>query len=103
MAVIDQYRDLLTVLIVFDVSPDQVDEHVANIKEFLLNTVKLQPGFVSANLHISIDKKRVVNYAQWRTQEDYDNFLNNEEVQLKAREVLKIEPKTTLMKVALAS
>lgn len=103
MAVIDQYRSLLTVLIVFDVTPDQVDEHIANIKEFLLGTVKSQPGFVSANLHISTDRKRIVNYAQWRTEADYENFLANEEVQAKAKEVLKVEPKTTLMKVALAT
>ena len=103
MAVIDQYRSLLTVLVVFELSPEQVDEQIATIKEFLLESVKQQPGFVSANLHISLDKTRIVNYAQWRTEQDYQNFLENEDVQAKASKILKIKPTTTLMKVALAT
>ena len=103
MAVIDEFRNILTVLIEFELSPDEVDEHVANIKEFVKGTVKGQPGFISANLHVSTDRKKVVNYAQWKTEEDYQNFLNNEEVQGMAKNILKITPKTTLMKVVLAS
>jgi heme-degrading monooxygenase HmoA len=36
-------------------------------------------GFVSANIHKSLDGKRVVNYAQWRSREDFEAMLNNPE------------------------
>ena len=36
-----------------------------------------QPGFISANLHLSLDKKRIVNYAQWRSKEDFEAMQSN--------------------------
>ncbi len=39
------------------------------------------PGYISANLHISDDKKTVTNYAQWATLQDFQNMLKNEEAQ----------------------
>ncbi len=103
MAVIDQYRNLLTVLTEFDASPSQVDDQIARLKEFLLETVKVQRGFVSANLHISSDRNKIINYSQWRTSEDYEAFLVDEELQAKVGAILNSEPKITLMTVALAT
>ena len=34
-------------------------------------------GFISANLHVSIDGKYLVNYAQWRSKEDWEAFTKN--------------------------
>ena len=40
--------------------------------------VRHQPGFISANYHISAEGHRVVNYAQWRSEEDYrESFRRN--------------------------
>ncbi len=103
MAIIDQYRNILTVLIEFDVEPEKCDEHIAHIKSFLNEIVKKQPGFISANLHVSLDKKKIVNYAQWKNEQDYQNFLDNKEAQQAGSEVLKIQPKETWLKVAHAS
>jgi imidazolonepropionase-like amidohydrolase len=33
------------------------------------------PGFVSANIHVSTDGTRVVNYAQWETAGAYQAML----------------------------
>jgi hypothetical protein len=33
------------------------------------------PGFVSASIHASLDGTRVVNYAQWRSREDFQRKL----------------------------
>ncbi|MCW2139749.1 antibiotic biosynthesis monooxygenase [Actinoplanes cyaneus] len=33
--------------------------------------VRFQPGFVSANYHVSIDGTRVINYAQWSSEQAY--------------------------------
>ena len=30
------------------------------------------PGFVSASIHKSFDRTKVINYAQWRSQADLD-------------------------------
>lgn len=54
---------LTTVIIIFRVKPEQQQDLIEAIKEFL-ETVKVQPGFVSANLHKSIDGVKVANYAQ---------------------------------------
>lgn len=103
MAIIDQYRNILTVLIEFDVTPEECDSHVANIKTFLTETVKQQPGFISANLHTSLDKAKIVNYAQWKSEADFQAFLDNKDAQAAGKEVLKIEPRVVWMKVAYAS
>jgi quinol monooxygenase YgiN len=34
--------------------------------------MRQQPGFVAANIHRSLDGSHVVNYAQWRSIEDFD-------------------------------
>ena len=36
-----------------------------------------QPGYVSANIHQSLDGTHVVNYAQWRSQADFATMLHN--------------------------
>ncbi|EME57648.1 antibiotic biosynthesis monooxygenase family protein [Amycolatopsis decaplanina DSM 44594] len=33
--------------------------------------IKSLPGFISANFHLSKDGTKVVNYAQWRSEEDF--------------------------------
>lgn len=35
------------------------------------------PGFVAANIHLSTDGVRVVNYAQWETAEAFQSMLAN--------------------------
>jgi imidazolonepropionase-like amidohydrolase len=37
------------------------------------------PGFVAANIHVSADGVRVVNYAQWETAEAFQAMLANPE------------------------
>jgi len=103
LAVIDQYRGILTVLVEFDVDPLDSEENVAHIKSFLDNVVRNQPGFISANLHTSLDKRKIINYAQWKNEADYQNFLNNIEVQKAGEKVLSLNPKSVLMKVAFVS
>jgi hypothetical protein len=39
------------------------------------------PGYVSANIHRSLDGTKVVNYAQWRRVEDYEAMLAEPSVQ----------------------
>jgi len=45
--------------------------------EFLETAVKHQRVFVSSSIHKSLDGVRVMNYAQWQSQENYQAFINN--------------------------
>ncbi len=80
MPTISKNNDVLTVIIIFTVEPERQQELVETIMEFL-ETVKHQPGFVSASIHKSLDGVRVMNYAQWQTQADYQAFIQNSQVQ----------------------
>ena len=86
MATLSLNNSLITVIIIFTVKPEQQQELIDTIKEFL-ETVQVQPGFVSANLHKSIDGVKVANYAQWENTETFEAFRNNSEVQVKAEKL----------------
>lgn len=46
---------------------------LADLMQHNIETVaSKQQGFISSTLHKSLDGKRLVNYAQWRTQKDVD-------------------------------
>ena len=40
-----------------------------------------RPGFVSANLHPSHDRRHVTHYAQWRSQDDLDAMMADRSTQ----------------------
>lgn len=91
MATIAIDQDVTTVIIIFTVEPQQQQALIDAIANFL-ETVKQQSGFVSANLHQSIDGVKVANYAQWQTQADYENFINHAEVQAQAAKLREFDP-----------
>jgi heme-degrading monooxygenase HmoA len=71
---ISQKSDLVTLINVFDTTPEQqqalVDQWIRFTEE-----IKDEPGFLAAALHKSTDGARVINYAHWQAQADFDNFL----------------------------
>lgn len=90
MANLSLDNSLTTVIIIFTVKPEQQQELIDAIKEFL-ETVKTQPGFVSANLHKSIDGVKVANYAQWKNLETFQAFRNNQDIQAKAAKLFEFD------------
>ena len=74
---LEQNKDVTTVMVMFSVKPSQQQELLENIMTYGGSQVKYQPGFISSTLHRSIDGKRVVNYTQWKSREDYENFAKN--------------------------
>ncbi|MEH2239203.1 Nif11-like leader peptide family RiPP precursor [Nostoc sp.] len=76
MATISDQAGLLTVINVFTVQPEQqqrlVDFFIEN-KEIPMK----QPGFISANIHKSLDSTRVVNYIQWSNREALESASKN--------------------------
>jgi quinol monooxygenase YgiN len=65
MSTINKGSDVLTLVNVFTVEPSKQDELVQVLTDATEQTMKHLPGFVSANIHRSLDGTRVVNYAQW--------------------------------------
>ena len=90
MAILSLDNSLTTVIIIFTVEPEQQQPLIEAIKEFL-ETVKTQPGFVSANLHQSTDGMKVANYAQWSDMEAFEAFRANKEVQAKAAKLFEFD------------
>ncbi len=79
MATIDKGRDLMTLVNVFTVDPSNQDKLVKLLVAATERTMKNLPGFISASIHRSLDGKKVVNYAQWRSKADFEAIRQNPE------------------------
>jgi quinol monooxygenase YgiN len=79
MATIAKGRNILTLVNVFTVKPENQQQLVALLIDATEKTMKGLPGFVSASIHRSIDGTKVVNYAQWRSKADFDAMRQNAE------------------------
>ncbi len=77
MTTISKDNKVITLINVFTVER----ENQQRLVEATEKTMKHVPGFVSANIHKSLDGFRVVNYAQWRKREDFEAMMKNPEAQ----------------------
>ena len=82
MTTIDGNKKICTLINVFTVTPEKHQELFKLLKEATEHVMRKLPGYLSANLHISDDKKTITNYAQWAPLADFQNMLKNEEAQL---------------------
>jgi heme-degrading monooxygenase HmoA len=69
----------MTLINVFTIDPARQQALVDLLVEATEVRMRHLPGFVSANIHRSHDGTRVVNYAQWRTREDFEAALHDPE------------------------
>ncbi len=81
MTSIDNSKKICTLINVFSIEPEKHQELFKLLKEATENVMQKLPGYISANLHISDDKKTITNYAQWASLTDFQNMLKNEEAQ----------------------
>lgn len=65
----------VTLVNVFTVAPERQDELIAALDRATTELFVTVPGFVSANLHASLDGQRVINYAQWGSEAEYAAVL----------------------------
>src|SRR5437764_6327404 len=61
----------------FTVAPTRQRELVDLLIRATEEVMQHQPGFVSANIHASSDGTRVVNYAQWESEQAFQAMLAN--------------------------
>ena len=74
---IESGSSIATLINVFTVAPDKQRQLVDLLVAATDEVMQHLPGFVSANIHASLDGTRVVNYAQWRTVEDFRAMLDD--------------------------
>jgi quinol monooxygenase YgiN len=77
MTTIREHSDCATLINVFTVEPDSAEQLASLLVSATENVMRHQPGFRSANIHLSTDRTRVVNYAQWDSPEAYQTMLSN--------------------------
>ncbi|WP_138469038.1 antibiotic biosynthesis monooxygenase [Poseidonocella sp. HB161398] len=65
----------LALVNVYEVDPAQQAALCALLSEQTEAVLRHVPGFVSASYHASLDGTKVVNYAQWRGQEEFAAFM----------------------------
>ena len=80
MTTISKDNNVVTLINVFTVEPENQQRLVDVLVEATEKVMSRQPGFVSANLHKSLDGTRVANYSQWTSVEDYQAMLQNPQV-----------------------
>ena len=90
MVTISKDNSVVTLINVFTVEPDNQQKLVDMLVKATEGTMKNIPGFVSANIHKSLDGKRVANYAQWRTAEDFEAMVKSPEAQTHMRPINEI-------------
>ena len=77
MTTIRTDSDCATLINVFTVEPENAAELATLLASATEDVMQHQPGFRSANIHLSTDHTRVVNYAQWDTAEAYQAMLSD--------------------------
>ena len=83
-------KDVVTLINVFTVEPQDQQRLMDLLTEATEKTMKGLPGYVSANLHRSLDGRHVANYAQWRSPQDFQAMLQNPEARGHMEEILKL-------------
>ncbi|NVB37212.1 antibiotic biosynthesis monooxygenase [Pseudenhygromyxa sp. WMMC2535] len=78
-ASIDAQAERLTLINVYEVEPARQAELARALSELTEAGIRQQPGFVSVCVHSSVDGKRVINYAQWASQADFEAFMRRPE------------------------
>lgn len=69
MTAIEKGAALLTLINVFTVDPEKQDDLVRLLEQATEKDIRNRPGFISVNIHASLDGTNVVNYAQWESED----------------------------------
>ena len=77
MTVITAHADYATLINVFTVEPERARQLAELLTQATEEVMQHIDGFISANIHLSADGSRVVNYAQWRSAEAFQAMLRN--------------------------
>lgn len=77
MTTIEINKDIVTLINVFTVDPSKQQVLVDALIETTKKVWHLQDGYISASIHKSRDRKKVVNYVQYKSKEAFDKRLDD--------------------------
>lgn len=89
MTAIVANSQLTTAVTVYDVVP----EHQQQLIDILVSAAEVlrkQTGFISINIHKSVDGTQVMSYSQWQSRQAFDAVLQNASVIPFVQAVLKL-------------
>lgn len=66
---------VLTMINILSPKDGNQEALVAQLQRALQSTLVKQPGFISGNIHRSLNSRHVVNYAQWKDQASLEAFV----------------------------
>jgi heme-degrading monooxygenase HmoA len=81
MTAITEHADYATLINVFTVEPERARQLADLLIAATGEVMQYIDGFISANIHLSTDGTRVVNYAQWRSAEAFQAMLQDSTAQ----------------------
>lgn len=80
--------DLLTVIFEFDIEAEEQQPLREGVERLIREVLSRQPGFLAAQLHVSRDQRKVLNYLQWESLEAFERFCGDEDEQRRIRPVI---------------
>ncbi len=78
-SIIQEGTSTVTLVNVFTVDPRDQQQLVEHWQRATEEVIRHLPGFISANVHRSLDGTKVINYAQWESAEAFDAMRHNPE------------------------
>ncbi len=90
MTSISKNSNIITLINIFTVDSQNQQRLVDMLVETTEQIMNMQEGFISANIHKSLDGTRVVNYAQWESRDAFEKMLKNPKVIVLMNDILNI-------------
>jgi hypothetical protein len=102
MAVIDKFRNIVTVIETFELPIEDMNKVVADYTELIRVQLKGRIGFISCSLHYDEDEKILLSYGQWKSRNDYELFLQDKEISEQRDRIYSRLIRSSLTKVVFA-
>lgn len=67
LTTLDPDSRIVTTINTYTVPPERAEEVLEHLISSANDTVRYVPGFLSFNLHLSLDRTQIVNYGQWES------------------------------------
>lgn len=90
MTTINKAQSLVTLITVHICKPEDQQQLTDLLIQGVNTIYRHAPGFISANIHKSLDGVRVTNYAQYQSREDVENAWAHPAIPAFAQEVTRL-------------
>jgi len=90
MTTLNTDTGVVTLINTFTVAPENVEDLLEVLSKAAEQTMRHMPGFISANFHVSDDRRHIANYAQWRSKADFEAMLKAPAAQKHMKEAVGI-------------